>query len=92
MDVQGLTSRTVYKKLLHICFKEALKFGRVVHACNPNTLEFEARGSQVQGQPEIHSEFQVSLSYIVRPCLKKKVALSTYELVQTQKPGFSLYC
>jgi hypothetical protein len=28
----------------------------VVHACNSSTWEAEAVGSQVQGQPEIHSE------------------------------------
>jgi hypothetical protein len=28
----------------------------VVHVCNPNTQEAEARGSQVQGQPELLSE------------------------------------
>jgi hypothetical protein len=29
-----------------------------------------SRVSRVQCQPELHSEFQVSLYYIVRPCLK----------------------
>jgi hypothetical protein len=28
----------------------------VVHTCNPSTLEAEARGSWLQGQPELYSE------------------------------------
>jgi hypothetical protein len=35
--------------------------------------ETEARGSRVWSWPELHSEFQVNLSYIVRPCLKKNL-------------------
>jgi hypothetical protein len=42
----------------------------VAHACNPSTQEAEAEGSQIQGQPILHSEFQVSLGYRVRHCLK----------------------
>jgi hypothetical protein len=28
----------------------------VLHACNPSTQEAKARGSQVEGQPGLHSE------------------------------------
>jgi hypothetical protein len=41
------------------------------YTCNPNAWEEEARGSQVWGQPDLYSEFQASLHYIERPCLKK---------------------
>lgn len=43
----------------------------MVHVCHPNTQEAEAEGSEVQGQPWLHSEFEVTLGYM-RPCLKKK--------------------
>jgi hypothetical protein len=43
----------------------------VVHAWNPSTGEMEAGGSQVQGQLRQSREFKASLSYIVKPCLKK---------------------
>jgi hypothetical protein len=32
-----------------------------------------AGGSQVQGQPGLHGEFQANLGYIVRPYFKKKI-------------------
>jgi hypothetical protein len=44
----------------------------VGHALNPSTLEVEAR-SGVQGQTQLHSEFESSLGYR-RPCLKSKQA------------------
>jgi ribosome-binding protein aMBF1 (putative translation factor) len=31
------------------------------HACNPNTLEPEAGGSEVQGHPWLYNELQASL-------------------------------
>lgn len=34
---------------------------RVAQACNPSILEVEAGGSEVQGQPQLHSKFKVSL-------------------------------
>lgn len=46
--------------------------GTVAHACNHSTGEAEAEGFLlVQGQPEIHSKFSVSLNYTVRPFQKK---------------------
>lgn len=43
----------------------------VVYTCNPTTQEGEAGGSRrAQGQSELHSEFEVGLEYIKRPCLK----------------------
>jgi hypothetical protein len=44
------------------------ELGTVVHTCNLSIQEVEAEGSQASGQPV---EFQASLVYIVRPCLKK---------------------
>ena len=44
-----------------------------MHAFNPSTLEAEAGESLwVQGQPGLHSEFQDSLGYTEKPCLKTK--------------------
>lgn len=37
-----------------------------------STWETEAEGSQVGGQPRLYSKFEVSLSYIVRFCLKNQ--------------------
>lgn len=42
-----------------------------VHACNSNTQEVEGGGSEVQGHPQLHSEFKASLGYI-KPYLKIK--------------------
>lgn len=36
----------------------------VMHSCNPNTLEVEAGGSEVQDLLLIHSEFEASLNLI----------------------------
>lgn len=45
----------------------------VVHTSNCSTGEAEAnRSLWVQGQPNLHSEFQDSKSYRVRICLKRK--------------------
>jgi hypothetical protein len=45
------------------------------HAFNPSTQDVEAGGSlRVGGQPELHSEFQASQSYIVRSYLKDKTS------------------
>lgn len=33
--------------------------GVVAHTCNPNTLEAEARGLQVQGQPAFKAVWQI---------------------------------
>lgn len=43
-----------------------------VHACNLSTWEGETEGwPQACRQAEIHNEFQDSLGYTVRSCLKK---------------------
>lgn len=41
----------------------------VVYPGTLKTWEVEVEGSRVQGQPQLHTEFQISLSY-VRSCLK----------------------
>ena len=38
--------------------------GKTAHACNPNTWEGEAGRSDIQSPPQLHSEFEVSLSYM----------------------------
>jgi hypothetical protein len=44
----------------------------VVHSVIPATQEAKAGGSQVQGQPELHSKFQASLCWVTRSCLKNQ--------------------
>lgn len=44
----------------------------VAHACDLSTQEAETGVSQLQGQPRLHSQFQISLSYISNNGLKKK--------------------
>jgi hypothetical protein len=44
----------------------------VEQTCNPSTWEAEAGESWVRGQLELHSEFQTSLGYRVKSCIKKK--------------------
>lgn len=44
----------------------------IAWACNPSTWELEARGSGVQNQPRLHTEFKASLG-CVRLCLKGRV-------------------
>lgn len=50
----------------------------MVHGSNCSTWETEAEGPRVQGQPQLHSEFKVSLEYM-KPCLKKKQAILNKE-------------
>jgi hypothetical protein len=45
----------------------------VVYICNTSTQEAETGGSQVQGQPGLHYEFQGKLCYIGKLCLNNKV-------------------
>jgi hypothetical protein len=42
----------------------------VVHACNLTADEAEAGGSWVPAQSGLYSEYQTSLSILVKPCLK----------------------
>ena len=51
--------------------KGQFRVALMVPAWNPSTWEDEAGGLWVQGQPELHGEFQSSLSNIVRLCLKQ---------------------
>jgi hypothetical protein len=39
----------------------------------------ERRGSRVQGYPQIHSDFKVSLGYM-KPCLKNRKKNTTYSI------------
>jgi hypothetical protein len=48
-----------------------MQLSMLVHANNPSTWEAEAGGSQVQGQPRLHSDLKASLCFIVGLCLKK---------------------
>ena len=43
----------------------------VVHTCNSNNQEAEARGQQILGQPKEHGEIQASLGYRARACFKR---------------------
>jgi hypothetical protein len=56
-----------------------MKPGMVVFTCNPRIQETEAKGSRIEGQLGLHSEFQANLDYLVRPYLKRNKK-------QTQKP------
>jgi hypothetical protein len=44
--------------------------GMVAHACNSSTLKGNAEKSEVQHQPQLHTEFESSMDYL-RPCVKK---------------------
>lgn len=49
-----------------------VKLDVVAQACNPSVLEAEAgRFAWGRGQSELHSEYEDSLGYNVRFCLKK---------------------
>jgi hypothetical protein len=43
----------------------------VIHTCKPSTREASAGRSQMQGQPRLHNEFEVSMGFIARSCLKR---------------------
>jgi hypothetical protein len=40
------------------------------HTWSPSTQEAEAGGSEIQGQPGLHSKFKANLNYLVRSWLK----------------------
>ena len=46
------------------------KPGMAAHACNLRTSEADTGGLRVQRQPGLYSEFQASLSHVMRPCLR----------------------
>jgi hypothetical protein len=57
----------------------------MVHTSNHCTQEIEAGGAGVEGQPGFHNEFQASLGYIARSCLKQQQGMrmitAIYKLV-----------
>lgn len=52
-----------------------IQLDKVAPACHPCAGKPEAEGAQTWGQPGLHSDFQVSLDYVIRPCLKKNQCL-----------------
>lgn len=48
----------------------------MVLACNPSTWEVDTGRADVQGQPQVHSEFEASLIYM-KPCLKSTREISS---------------
>jgi hypothetical protein len=55
-----------------IYLKKKTAPGMAIQACNPSIQQAEAGGSQVQGQPGVHSQFKASLGYTVRSVSKTK--------------------
>jgi hypothetical protein len=49
----------------------------MVHACNPSTREAEAGGSQVQGQPRLHSK-TLFLSHTQKMIRKSAITYLTW--------------
>lgn len=45
--------------------------GGTVHACNPSTEDVEEGGAEVQGYPQLYSEYEPNLRNR-RPCLKNQ--------------------
>lgn len=52
----------------------------VLYACHLNIWEVDARGSEVQNHPWLHTNLKVSLGY-TRPCLKKQNQATITELL-----------
>lgn len=48
------------------------KLGMVAHVCNSTNQVMDAGGSEVQGRPWLHREFQVSLGLGTHKTLSKK--------------------
>jgi hypothetical protein len=55
----------------------------VLHTCNPSTWEAEAGGLRVWDYPRLHSEFEASLDYRVRP---KRTHTATWMNLEWNKP------
>jgi hypothetical protein len=55
--------------------------------CNPSIQRAEAGGLRVWDQPVLHREFQASVGYVGKPCLKKKKKKSDHNEIplHTQK-------
>jgi hypothetical protein len=52
--------------------RKELRLSRAWQFCNVKSLEMEAGGLWIWGQPQLHSKFEASLDYLVRPSLKKQ--------------------
>jgi hypothetical protein len=52
--------------------KILVRVGVVAHTCNPTTWEGKAGGSQLCSQLELHSEFEASPAFIMRPSQNQK--------------------
>lgn len=50
---------------------QLVKMGLDIHICGLSTWKAKTEGWEVQGQPQIHIEFQTGLGYI-KSCLKKQ--------------------
>ena len=57
--------------------KHGLRAKPCGNVCNLGSWEAEAGGLQIHCQLKPHSEFQASLGYTVRPCLKTKTQTNT---------------
>jgi hypothetical protein len=62
------------------CFILKNKLSIIVHICNSSAWVAEAGGSQVWGQPGLHSEFKVTLTRPARHCLNKTKTNTGYTL------------
>jgi hypothetical protein len=58
-------------KLTNIIHHIISKPSTVVHTCESRSGEAKVGGLRVRGQPGLHSEFQATLAYIMKPNLKK---------------------
>lgn len=56
---------------MYYYWKAQLKLDVVVHARKIRIWEAKRTGSEVQDQPGLHSKFQSTQDYMVRPFLKK---------------------
>jgi hypothetical protein len=67
-------------RFFQILFLAVLK-GMLVYTCNPTTLEAEAEGAQVQGQPGLHNEI-LSHTYKQKTPIIFVAMLMTLSIIQ----------